>query len=235
MPASCFLTISFCLSMPVHYSLTLLVRTSHWTWLTKKGSTEGLIIVSIQKGLSSSCSDIKWASELPWSSNMPYLVHVLFKQYYLSNVDAQNQSLFKQCNLSNVKNSKSGNISKSGNEVLKNFEFDKIIFDTKIINPGRHFKPLLHSSFTLCRFGAAVHCCSALGILPPMLFKHKAYMTAGLISPQLMAWKRARKLPRNFQALSLFHTCDTERSNMHNLSPKRWNFQGVSNQRTNKY
>ena len=62
---------------------------------------------------------------------MPYLVHVLFKQYYLSNVDAQNQSLFKQCNLSNVKNSKSGNISKSGNEVLKNFEFDKIIFDTK--------------------------------------------------------------------------------------------------------
>ena len=34
---------------------------------------------------------------------MPYLVHVLFKQYYLSNVDAQNQSLFKQCNLSNVK------------------------------------------------------------------------------------------------------------------------------------
>ena len=68
---------------------------------------------------------------LPWSSNMPYLVHVLFKQYYLSNVDAQNQSLFKQCNLSNVKNSKSGNISKSGNEVLKNFEFNKIIFDTK--------------------------------------------------------------------------------------------------------
>ena len=67
----------------------------------------------------------------PWSSNMPYLVHVLFKQYYLSNVDAQNQSLFKQCNLSNVKNSKSENISKSGNEVLKNFEFDKIIFDTK--------------------------------------------------------------------------------------------------------
>ena len=67
----------------------------------------------------------------PWSSNMPYLVHVLFKQYYLSNVDAQNQSLFKQCNLSNVKNSKSGNISKSGNEVLKNFEFNKIIFDTK--------------------------------------------------------------------------------------------------------
>ena len=62
---------------------------------------------------------------------MPYLVHVLFKQYYLSNVDAQNQSLFKQCNLSNVKNSKSGNISKSGNEVLKNFEFNKIIFDTK--------------------------------------------------------------------------------------------------------
>ena len=52
---------------------------------------------------------------VPWSSNMPYLVHVLFKQYYLSNVDAQNQSLFKQCNLSNVKNSKSGNISKSGN------------------------------------------------------------------------------------------------------------------------
>ena len=62
---------------------------------------------------------------------MPYLVHVLFKRYYLSNVDAQNQSLFKQCNLSNVKTSKSGNISKSGNEVLKNFEFDKIIFDTK--------------------------------------------------------------------------------------------------------
>ena len=62
---------------------------------------------------------------------MPYLVHVLFKQYYLSNVDAQNQSLFKQCNLSNVKSSKSGNISKSGNEVLKNFEFNKIIFDTK--------------------------------------------------------------------------------------------------------
>ena len=69
--------------------------------------------------------------KVPWSSNMPYLVHVLFKQYYLSNVDAQNQSLFKQCNLSNVKNSKSGNISKSGNEVLKNFEFNKIIFDTK--------------------------------------------------------------------------------------------------------
>ena len=46
---------------------------------------------------------------------MPYLVHVLFKQYNLSNVDAQNQSLFKQCNLSSVKKSKSGNISKSGN------------------------------------------------------------------------------------------------------------------------
>ena len=67
----------------------------------------------------------------PGAPICPYLVHVLFKQYYLSNVDAQNQSLFKQCNLSNVKNSKSGNISKSGNEVLKNFEFDKIIFDTK--------------------------------------------------------------------------------------------------------
>ena len=52
---------------------------------------------------------------IPWSSNMPYLVHVLFKQYNLSNVDAQNQSLFKQCNLSSVKKSKSGNISKSGN------------------------------------------------------------------------------------------------------------------------
>ena len=76
-------------------------------------------------------SDRGRSSALPWSSNMPYLVHVLFKQYYLSNVDAQNQSLFKQCNLSSVKNSKSGNISKSGNEVLKNFEFNKIIFDTK--------------------------------------------------------------------------------------------------------
>ena len=53
------------------------------------------------------------------------------------------------------------------------------------------------------------------------LFKHKAYMTAGLISPQLMAWKRTRRLPRNVQALSLFHTCDTERSSMHNLSLKR--------------
>ena len=41
---------------------------------------------------------------------MSYLVHVLFKPYNLSNVGAQNQSLFKQCNLSNVKNSKSGNI-----------------------------------------------------------------------------------------------------------------------------
>ena len=72
----------------------------------------------------------QWLAAKP-GKNMPYLVHVLFKQYYLSNVDAQNQSLFKQCNLSNVKNSKSGNISKSGNEVLKNFEFNKIIFDTK--------------------------------------------------------------------------------------------------------
>ena len=51
---------------------------------------------------------------------MPYLVHVLFKPFNLSNVGAQNQSLFKQCNFSNVKNGKSGNISKSGNEVLKN-------------------------------------------------------------------------------------------------------------------
>ena len=48
------------------------------------------------------------------------------------------------------------------------------------------------SSFTLCRFGAAVHCCSALGYCLQWLFKHKAYMTAGLISPQLMAWKRTR-------------------------------------------
>ena len=56
-----------------------------------------------------------FAWQRPWSSNTSYLVPVLFKQYYLSNVGPQNQSLFKQCNLSNVKNSKSGNISKSGN------------------------------------------------------------------------------------------------------------------------
>ena len=63
-------------------------------------------------------------------------------------LDAQNQSLFKQCNLSNVKNGKSGNISKSGNEVLKNFALSltKSYLIQKIINPGRHFKPLLHRS-----------------------------------------------------------------------------------------
>ena len=90
---------------------------------------EGRMLRLALEGLTT--AGIRESSYAPWSSNMPYLVHVLFKQYYLSNVDAQNQSLFKQCNLSNVKNSKSGNISKSGNEVLKNFEFDKIIFDTK--------------------------------------------------------------------------------------------------------
>ena len=81
---------------------------------------------------------------------MPYLVHVLFKPFNLSNVGAQNQSLFKQCNLSNVKNGKSGNISKSGNEVHKNLlialSLTKSYLIQKIINPGRHFKPLLHRS-----------------------------------------------------------------------------------------
>ena len=46
---------------------------------------------------------------------MSYLVHVLLQTFNLSIVGAQNQSLLAQCNLSNVRNSKSGNISKSGN------------------------------------------------------------------------------------------------------------------------
>ena len=80
------------------------------TWCMMKTNIMAPTVSTPKNSLGGQTGSIK-----PCSSNMPYLVHVLFKPFNLSNVDAQNQSLFKQCNLSSVKNSKSGNISKSGN------------------------------------------------------------------------------------------------------------------------